>query len=238
MEFKKIGILGGMGPEATADFYMKIINIFQNKFGAKYDSDFPQIIINSIPLPDIVETETNEKEIEKMLIEGAILLERAGADFITIPCNSVSKFIPSMRTLLKIPILSIIEETIRKIKGNKIGVLGTNYTLDNKIYENPLKIIKKDVILPNEVDRRELTSIIINILSNKDKKILGEEISKIISKLRERGCEEIILGCTELPLITDKSDYLINSLQVLAEETIKYCINNIQTRIEKYDNRG
>jgi aspartate racemase len=217
---KTVGILGGMGPEATSDFYMRIIKIFQERFNAKYDSDFPQIIINSIPLPDIVETSENEGKIKEMLIRSCKLLENAGAEFIAIPCNSVSKFILIMRESVKIPVLSIIETAISTLKTSKIGILGTNYTIQNRLYEKLLIEKGKEVILPDETEQKEVTQVIMSILANKDIEKAIISFNGIINKLKERGAEEIILGCTELPLIANKENYLIDTLQTLAEKTV------------------
>ena len=106
-KYKKIGILGGMGPEATTDLYMKIIREFQKKQNAKYDCDFPEIIIDSIPLPDIIESEIDESEISEMLINGCQLLQSSKADFIVIPCNSVHKYIEEMRESVDIPVSQV-----------------------------------------------------------------------------------------------------------------------------------
>ena len=86
---KTIGIIGGMGPEATALFYKKIIRIFQNYYSAKYDSDYPKIIIYNVPIPDVVENCTQEEIIKSMLISASKKLESIGADYIVIPCNTV-----------------------------------------------------------------------------------------------------------------------------------------------------
>src|SRR3989339_318028 len=97
-EYRKIGILGGMGPEATADLYLEIIRIFQQELGAKYDDEFPQIFINSLPLPDVVEQNFSEAQVIYLLKEGVKKLEQAGADFIVIACNTVHVFLCQMRS--------------------------------------------------------------------------------------------------------------------------------------------
>ena len=78
--WKTIGILGGMGPEATAELYKRIVQICQRDFGAKYDSDFPTIFIYSMPLPDVVEENENPELIRTMISEGFEKLKRAGCE--------------------------------------------------------------------------------------------------------------------------------------------------------------
>ena len=83
---KSIGILGGMGPEATAELYLRIIRIFQVRYGAKYDSDFPEIIIINVPIPDVVEDVTQEQKVKEMLLESVRKLQTAGVDIIARVC--------------------------------------------------------------------------------------------------------------------------------------------------------
>lgn len=236
--YKKIGILGGMGPQATADVYIKIIRIFQEKFNAKYDSDFPKIIINSIPLPDIVENKINERKIEKILVENSILLEKAGADFIIIPCNSVDKFVPLIRASVKIPILSIIEETVKTIKKDNVGLLATDYTISNRLYEDKINAIDKKVIFPSINEQKIITNIIMSILANKNIDFSKKKLKEIIFNLKEKGAEEIILGCTELPLISEKEEFLIDTIEVLAEKAVEIAKDfNMKKTYKKYDNQ-
>ena len=76
-KYKTIGILGGMGPEATAGLYLRIIQLFQQKYGAIYDSDFPEIIIVNLPIPDVVENADEQNLVKEMLIQGVSKLEKA-----------------------------------------------------------------------------------------------------------------------------------------------------------------
>ena len=142
-KYKKIGILGGMGPEATAELYLKIIKIFQDKFGAKYDSDYPEIMIYNLPLPDVVEKIDQSSKIKEMLVKGVQKLESWGVDFIAIPCNTVNFFLPEMRTAVSIPILSILEETAKEV--NKLELkpfleYDHNYTSEDQKGKGRIRI--------------------------------------------------------------------------------------------------
>ena len=95
-KFKTVGILGGMGPEATASLYLEIVKIFQKKFNAKYDKDFPPFFIYSSPIPDVVENQFNEEILIKLLQEGAKKIESAGANFMVVACNTVQKYLPKI----------------------------------------------------------------------------------------------------------------------------------------------
>ena len=230
-KYKAIGILGGMGPEATADLYMRIIRILQSK-GAKYDSDFPQIFIYSLPLPDIVKDIKYERIIVPMLINGIKKLEKAGASFIAIPCNSVFSYFKQMQNAVSIPIINIMEETSKEVnkKGfKKVGVLGTKLTIKQKLFDNSLKDYNVKVIKPTINQQKIITRIIMNILSRRKLKQDKLALISIIKYLQNKGAEAIIIGCTELPLILSQKDVKIkifDTMAVLATAVIKYSTNN------------
>ncbi|MFH1589600.1 MAG: amino acid racemase [archaeon] len=214
-KYKTIGILGGMGPEATAELYSRIIKIFQKKYGAVYDNDFPEIIILNLPLPDIVKKVNNN--VEKTLIYGAKKLESSGVDFIAIPCNTVTPYIKILKENVSVPIINIVEETAKEVKNSnlkKIGLLATETTINDKIYSAYLpKLITLD-----EKNQKITTKLIMNILSG-DKS--GKKmILKLIKKLKEKGAEKVILGCTELPLIYNGED-IFDTIDILARIIVR-----------------
>lgn len=137
-KYKTIGILGGMGPAATANLYNQIISIFQNRFDAKYDKDFPEIVIISLPIPDLVEKIENEQRTVEMLINAAKRLEKAGCSFISIPCNTVHVYLDNLKKSVKIPVLSIIEEVSNLCKKNNflnVGLLSSEFIKNVGIYD-------------------------------------------------------------------------------------------------------
>ncbi len=112
---KTIGVLGGMGPEASANLYSKIIKYAQYKYNAVQDFDYPPIIIYSLPLFGFDETGiVDEKLVKQQLIDGVKKLESAGCDLIIIGCNTVHIFYDEMQAAIKIPILNIVEGTKKK----------------------------------------------------------------------------------------------------------------------------
>lgn len=227
-KYKTIGILGGMGPEATADLYLRIIQIFQKKYGAIYDFDFPEIIILNLPIPDVVEKNKEGDEVKDMLISGVKRLENAGARFIAIPCNTVTYYISDMQKAAPIPIINILQEaanTALKEGLRKVGLLGTEMTIKNKIYDDILD--KIEILKLNEKEQKETTKVIINILSGKKTEEDKVLLERFINKLRYNGAEKVILGCTELPLIIKNNEYVIDTLQILAEESVRRSVNKI-----------
>ena len=224
---RKLGILGGMGPEATASLYVGIISRCQRELGAKYNSDFPPIIINSCPVPDgRMWRGFNKSKVEQVLRSNVKLLEKAGADFIAIPCNSVHYFLPVMRSAVKIPVLSIVEETAQEIRAKglrKVLLLGTRFTVNRQIYDNSLTDREITLVKPNAAQKRLIERIIINVESGRRTQFDRASIISIINNVRKKaGIEGVIAGCTEIPLLVRQGDIhipLFDTVDILATST-------------------
>ncbi len=224
--YKKIGILGGMGPEATAELYLRIVRIFQKKYGAKYDCDFPEMIICNLPLLDVVEGGNKDVEVENMLVYGVRKLEAAGADFIAIPCNTVTYYLPTLRRAVAIPILSILEETASAVKEENlscVGLLATRMTLETGIYEEVLGEV--ELVKPTPQQVSQITKVIMNILSGKKKRNDYQALVQIVQELQQRRAQKVILGCTELPLLIGQIPETIDTIEVLAKAVVKRAID-------------
>lgn len=221
-----------MGPEATIQFYKELIQICQNKYGVKYDDEFPNIIIYNLPVPDVVEGIKQPVEILKVLKKGIKTLEKSGVDFIVIPCNTINYFYKDMVKMTKIPIYNIIEETARSINSKgfkKVGLLATKTTIRTKLYKKPLSNNKINLLLHDKISRELTNQIILNILEGKKSRTDKQALLKIIKEFRDKGAEAVILGCTELPLLIKQKDLampIFDTIKVLADSTIKYSISN------------
>ena len=216
---KAIGILGGMGPEATVELYLRLVQAFQAR-GAVYDKDFPSIYIYNLPSPDVAE---KENDILKLLIDSLRKLQKMGSEIIAVPCNTVTCIIDKN---VNIPgFVSIVKETVRKVKEceyKKVGLLCTKLTLKTGVYQSLLRNEGIDFVLPTKSEREEITNIILNILAGKklptDKLIL----EKIAIRMIKEGADAIVLGCTELPLLFKNSSIrTIDTIQILAEAIVR-----------------
>lgn len=228
---KKIGIIGGMGPESTILFYSEIVKIFQRKFNAKYDSDYPEMFICNLPIPDVVNGIQDEKIIKDMLSNTAKKLETLGMDFISIPCNTIHLFYETIKKSVSIPVLNIVEETAKKIKSSgykKAGLLATETTYRNGLYDDWLKKYDIKLVVPSERDITEITRIIMNIMNGKRFPNDRKTIKRIKEKLIRDGAECIVLGCTELPVLIQNKDIdvkLFDTVKILAGSTVSFCRN-------------
>ncbi len=230
MKLKTIGLIGGMSWESTVTYYKIINEIVKEKLGGLHSA---KCILYSIDFQEIEECQANgnwEKSGE-ILGEAANNLEKAGADFIVICTNTMHKVINQIKEKISIPILHIAEMTAEKIleKGLKnIALLGTKYTMEQDFYKS--KLIEKEinVIIPDKNDIEIINKVIYDELclgiinSNSKKKFL-----EIVDKLRSKGAEGIILGCTEIGLLIKNEDTdvpLFDTAVIHAEEAAIYSI--------------
>jgi len=223
MPEKIIGILGGMGPEATIDLFYKIIKFTP----AEKDQDHLRIIIDNNPkIPDRTAAILGKGENPlPALQETAQNLEKAGADFIIIPCNTAHYFLSQIQKSVKIPILNMIEETVKETKKRipqikKVGLLASIGVYKSKIYHQHFKKFNIEVISPEEKNKEKVMKVIYTIKAGN----LSEEVKKniilIAQKLIDNGAEAIITGCTEIPLILKEGDIsapIIDPTQALAK---------------------
>ena len=230
MKLKTIGLIGGMSWESTVTYYKIINETVKEKLGGLHSA---KCILYSVDFQEIEECQANgnwEKSGE-ILGEAAYNLEKAGADFIVICTNTMHKVVDQIKEKISIPILHIAEMTAEKIleKGLKnIALLGTKYTMEqdfykSKLIEKGINVIipdKNDIEIINEVIYDELCLGIIN--SNSKKKFL-----EIVDKLRSKGAEGIILGCTEIGLLIKNEDTdvpLFDTAIIHAEQAAIYSI--------------
>lgn len=224
---KKIGILGGAGPGATAKFFTDIIEISQHKYKAEQDTDFPIVHLYNMPMDGFNETGFTDIEVVKnQLIEGVKTIEKWGSDFIVLPCNTIHYFINDMRSVVSIPIISIIESAVDEIKKNnfkKVGILSSSSTRDLGLYKNPLEKDGRLVVSVTDGEQKILDDIVLAVMSGTQSVKELSMMQEIINRMKNDGADVVILGCTELPLAISKKDSdipLINTIAILAEKAV------------------
>ena len=230
MNLKTIGLIGGMSWESTATYYKIINETVKEKLGGLHSA---KCILYSVDFQEIEECQANgnwEKSGE-ILGEAAYNLEKAGADFIVICTNTMHKVVNQIKEKISVPILHIAEMTAEKRleKGLKnIALLGTKYTMEQDFYKS--KLIEKgiNVIIPDKNDIETINEVIYDELClgtinfNSKKKFL-----EIVDKLRSKGAEGIILGCTEIGLLIKNEDTdvpLFDTAIIHAEQAAMYSI--------------
>ena len=179
-----------MGPEATIQFYKELIYLCQKKCGSLYDDEFPNIILYNAPIPNVILGIKNPKPILDALKIGTQTLQLAGADFITIPCNTINYFYIPMTQFVNIPILNIIEETAKAAKAsglNSVGILATKTTLQTRLYPKMLNKYGIKTIIPSNESAEALNQIILRILKGNKLKKDKMTLLQIIAKLKKKG---------------------------------------------------
>ncbi len=217
---KIIGILGGIGPEATGNFYLSLISTLQRKGLINSNTDFPQIIINSIPAPELIYEEISDKDLE-LYIKGLRELERFGADFIAMVCNTIHLFYEKLQSEIKTPIIDLrkeLKDFLIKENVKSVTVLGTPMTIKQGLYKfGGFKYFDL-----NEKDIKFITEAIFNFNKGFEKDKQNQIIQNITKKYLNKGAETIVLGCTELSLMLENVDISkINTMEVLLEATIR-----------------
>lgn len=224
---KTVGIIGGLGPETTSEFYLDIVFSCQGK----NKTARPPILISSVPLPYNIEEDAIAKNvgIERclpFLIEEAKRLEKAGADFIVMPCNSLHVFIEQIRKSVSVPVLSIVEETVKFLKKegmNKVGIVSTSATIKNKLYENAFAENGIEYVVPNELQQARIGKFILNLVVGQQKNRDREELISIINDFENKGLDCVILACTDLQLLipSHKNLKIFDTMKIFADATVE-----------------
>ncbi|MFA4975371.1 MAG: amino acid racemase [Candidatus Paceibacterota bacterium] len=227
---KTVGIIGGLGPETTAEFYLELVFSCQklNKVHR------PEIIISSVPLPydiekDAIANGIGEERCVPFLLDAAKKLEKAGADFIVMPCNSLHTFIKEIRSAVKIPVLNIVEETTKFLKKEnivKVGIISTAITLNKKLYENSFVANGIKQITLDDFQQAKIGKIIHNLVSNRYDNKDREKLIEIINDFERKGVEYVVLACTDLQLLLPHHPKLkiYDSMKIFIDATIEEII--------------
>lgn len=224
---KTVGIIGGLGPETTAEFYLDIVFSCQKK----NQEHRPGIIISSVPLPyeleqDAIEKNIGIERIGEFLVREAQRLEKAGADFIVMPCNSLHIFIEDIRTAVDVPLLSIVEETVKFMKTEgftKVGIVSTSATIQNKLYETAFAQNEIEYLMPNDFQQAKMGKIIFNLVNGRQENKDRDELLSIIDSFSRKQVECVALACTDLQLLIPKHPSLkiFDTLKILADATVR-----------------
>jgi aspartate racemase len=224
---KIIGVLGGMGPDATVDLLSKIIR----STPVKKEQDHCRIITDINPkIEDRTKAILSGKtgRVISQLRETAENLERAGADFIIIPCNTAHYFLKQIREAVNIEVLDMIEETALFISENfprakKSAVLATTATCRMNLYRRALSLKNISAEAPEEHEQKKVMTAIMLIKEQGGLKRAGIILSAAAGGLIAKGAELIIAGCTEIPLALSPEDIsvpLIDPTEVLAKKAV------------------
>ena len=228
---KTIGMIGGMSWESSLEFY-RIINLtVKERLGGLHSA---KSIMYSIDFEEVEVLQREDKwdEAALIMIDAAQRVERGGADFIVLCTNTMHKLAAEIQASVEIPILHIADATADAIKAqgiNKVGLLGTKYTMEEDFYKGRLQDdFGIDIVIPTENERQVVHDVIYNELCvGKLHDSSREKFIDIINNLIEKGAKSIILGCTEIPLLVKPEDIdvpLFDTTRIHAKAAVDYAL--------------
>ena len=206
---KTIGLLGGMSWESTVTYYQilnsevaRILGGFHSARILMYNVDFAELEENM--------SKGNWAGNAAILSDAAKRLENAGADFIVIATNTMHKLVPDIEKNIRIPILHIADTTAERVRKDglrRVGFLGTKFSMTQEFVIGRLKAAGLEVLIPDEKDIGLVNDIIFNELClGKVLDTSREQYKRIISCMRDRGAEGVVLGCTEIGMLIGEQD--------------------------------
>jgi len=222
------GVLGGMGPQATLDFLEKV----QRVSGATRDQDHIRLIVDLNPaVPDRnVALATGDATVGEVLAAMARGLERAGAEFLVMVCNTAHAFRPAIEAACQIPFVSMIDETVADIAGRNpaprcVGVLATGACLASGVYQTGLERAGITTVTLSDDELARFMALLYRIKAGDTGSELQAEAVSLADHLAHRGAQLLVAGCTELPLVLFPRNSplpLVDATEVLARRTVAY----------------
>ncbi|MFI9153563.1 aspartate/glutamate racemase family protein [Streptomyces sp. NPDC053367] len=223
-----VGILGGMGPLATADFYRKVIDATP----AGVDQDHLPVVVWADPtVPDRSAALTGHgPDPTPWLVRGAHRLEALGARVIATPCNTAHAFLDEVRTSVRVPMLDMIAETAAEIRSahpevTAVGLLATTGTIRAGLYQRALEAAGLRVVVPGELSQGEaVTGAIRRVKAGDTGPAAARLVERAGEELAVRGAGLLVAGCTELPLVLGGRSAglpVVDPTAVLARATVR-----------------
>ena len=224
---KRLGILGGMGPAASAEFYHRLTNLTPADIDQEH---IPCVIWSDPTVPDRSTSLVNRDDLPwEKLKRGIQGLKNADCDVIVIPCNT-AHFWYDRLVSLGVPIIHIVDSVAldlrsQGVNNGTIGILGTVSTMRLGLYQNHLRNLGYACITPGSCDMENLVQPAINLIKSNNLSAARDLLLQAIDNLQVWNVDAIVLGCTELPLAIKDSHYnnkpLINSIDSLVRATIR-----------------
>ncbi len=223
----RLGVLGGLGPMSTFSF----CTLLTAHTAALRDQDHIDMIISSrASTPDRTAFILGKAAPDPLpvMLEERRLLEAAGATLLVIPCNTAHYFYEGLAEGCTVPILNIIEETVKHLKGRgvrRFGLLATEGTVRSGAYRSLALSHGLECLVPSDDEQAEIGEIIYGQIKKNLPADVGT-LARIADRLSERGCEQVVLGCTELSLLREalpNPERLTDAMEVLAYRTILSC---------------
>ncbi|MGF9855086.1 aspartate/glutamate racemase family protein [Bacillus paramobilis] len=229
---KTIGLIGGMSWESTSEYYRIINGEIKERLGGLHSA---KCMINSVDFEEIERFQSNRdwNGAGELLGNAAYSLQKGGADFIIICTNTMHKVIEKIKENIHIPVLHIADATAKEIKKKdiqKVGLLGTKYTMEQDFYKLRIEENHIKVMVPSKKDRDKVNEVIYTELClGKITSPSREYYKRVIEELVQEGAQGIILGCTEIGLLIKQEDVsvpIFDTTHIHAVEAVNFALQN------------
>jgi aspartate racemase len=218
---KTVGILGGMGPMATVEFFRRLVAATP----AETDQEHLHVLIDNDPrVPNRTDALLHRGPSPAPRLRAmARRLEQAGADLLVMPCNTAHVYIEEIRASVSIPVLDMVRETVAAIEAASVGLLATDGTIRARLYQEACAVRGVRVLVPEAADQRSVMAAIEGIKRGGSPRRAEEELEPIARRLERGGAKAVIAGCTEISLVPEDEMPLpwIDALDRLVEATLR-----------------
>jgi aspartate racemase len=225
MQPNLIGVLAGMGPRSTAPFIDMLVDECQRQYGARYDIDFPPMLIYSLPTPFFVDRPIDHAALEAAVGAGLRKLEESGVAFIATPCNSAHIYFEQLASKLGVPLLNIVDEALGALPlaSRVVALLATSPTVESRLYQDAIERAGARV-LAGEAWQTRVDALILAIKSSADRAEACALWRDLIGGLEAAGADTLLLACTDLNAVSATADTrlsLVDATRCLAQATIR-----------------
>ncbi|WP_116474369.1 cysteate racemase [Zobellella maritima] len=227
MSEKTVGVIGGMGPEATVDLMRRVIAATP----AKDDADHIHMLVDNNPkVPSRIKAliEGTGESPGPFMADMARGLERAGVDFLVIPCNTAHMYYPDVVAAVDIPVVNILDVTVQQVKRcqpgiRKVGMLASTAVENIRLYHDKFDDEGIETLFPSPDHQANVMSLIKRVKAKTHDAEILARYNEAAEDMKAMGAECIILACTELSVISDKLTIdlpIYDASQLLAEEIV------------------
>lgn len=227
MDRKKLGVLGGMGPQATILFYQRVVDFTA---AAADQEHIETLILSDAKMPDrtaaLLSGETGP--VYERLLSDARTLEGWGAACIAVPCNTSHAFLPGVQAQLNIPIVNMVTETARELKAlgcKRVGVMATDGTLQMGLYHAACQALGMEAVAPPAAEQKLVMSLIYDEIKA-GQRGSEDKFAAVEKAFRAQDCDRVVLACTELSVYKDwhqVGGYYVDAMDVLARRSVETC---------------
>ena len=232
---KRIGIIGGLGPEATTEYYKQIIGLF-NEANPGGSLNYPEIIIYSVNMSRLIGYMNTEQYAEAIDYMSSCIgkLEKAGAEFAAISANTPHQLFYEIQEKSNIPLISIVDSAraeAERLSLKRTGLIGTRFTMRASFYADAFAKSGIEIIVPSSdeikiIDEKLFTEMELGIFKDETRKIILNIVQRMIS---DDKIDSLVLGCTEFPIMFSEEKYLgipfLNTTRLHVKEIVKRCLN-------------